>query len=76
MQNVVICLRPPPLLGYCFGWSSNFVGSESGVKLPQNTVWSPTGLDPPPPQSLTVCTVFTYFDTGRGGGGEESKREG
>jgi hypothetical protein len=23
-------LRPPPLLGNCLGWSSNFVGSEPG----------------------------------------------
>jgi hypothetical protein len=32
---------PPPLLGFCLEWSSNFVGSESGqiqsVKLLQNT---------------------------------------
>jgi hypothetical protein len=43
---VFICLRPPPILGFCLGWSSNFVGSESGqkqsVKLLQNMV--STGL--------------------------------
>jgi hypothetical protein len=27
---VFICLRPPPLLCFCLGWSSSFVGSESG----------------------------------------------
>ena len=27
---MLICLRPPPLLGFCLWWSSNFVGSEAG----------------------------------------------
>jgi hypothetical protein len=30
LRQVFICLRPPPLLDYCFGKSSNFVGSKSG----------------------------------------------
>ncbi len=30
LRQVFICLRPPPLQGFCLGWSSNFVGSESG----------------------------------------------
>jgi hypothetical protein len=30
LRQVFICLRPPPLLGSCLGWSSNFVGSEAG----------------------------------------------
>jgi hypothetical protein len=25
-----ICLRPPPLQGYCLVWSTNCLGSESG----------------------------------------------
>ncbi len=41
-RQVLICLRPPPLLGFCLGWCNNFVGSESGqkqsVKLLQNMV--------------------------------------
>jgi hypothetical protein len=41
-MQVFICLRPSPLLGFCLGWSSNFVGSESGqilsVKLLRNMV--------------------------------------
>jgi hypothetical protein len=40
LRQRFICLRPPPLLGLCLGWSSNFVGSESGqsqsVKLLQS----------------------------------------
>ncbi len=33
LGQVFICLRPPPLLGFCLGWSSNSVGSESGQIL-------------------------------------------
>jgi hypothetical protein len=39
LYQVFFCLRHPPLLGFCLGWSSNFEGSESGqiqsVKLLQ-----------------------------------------
>ncbi len=40
LRQVFICLRPPPLRGFCLGWSNNFVGSESAqsVKLLQNMV--------------------------------------
>jgi hypothetical protein len=31
LRQEFICLRPPPLLGFCLGWSGNFVGSESVV---------------------------------------------
>jgi hypothetical protein len=24
LRQVIICLRPPPLLGFSLGWSSNF----------------------------------------------------
>ncbi len=41
LWQVFICLRSPPFLFY-LGWSSNFVGSESGqiqsVKLLKNMV--------------------------------------
>ncbi len=30
LRQMFICLRPPPLLDYCLGKSSNFVGPESG----------------------------------------------
>ncbi len=29
VRQVFICLRPPPHLCFCFGWSSNFVGSDT-----------------------------------------------
>ncbi len=33
LRQVSICLRPPPLLRFCLGWSSNYVGSEqSGTR--------------------------------------------
>jgi hypothetical protein len=40
LRQVIICLRPSPLLGFSLGCCSNFVGSKSGqiqsVKLLQN----------------------------------------
>jgi hypothetical protein len=73
LRQVFICLRPTPLLGFCLGWSGNFVGSESGqfhsVKLLQNMVSNRTQHLPPPP-SHTVCTL----SQGRGGGGEPERR--
>ncbi len=60
---------PPPLLGFCLGWSSNFVGSESGqiqsVKLL-------TRLNTPQPLPATHGLYMLYFDTGKGKGGGES----
>ncbi len=54
---MIICLRPPPLLGFCLGWSSNFVGSETGqiqsVKLLQNMVTNRT--QHPHPLPATHC---------------------
>ncbi len=62
LRQVFICLRPPPLLGFCLGWSSNFVGSDSesgqkqSVKLLQNMVSNRTNTTPypPPPPSHTL----------------------
>ncbi len=58
LRQVFICLRHPTLLGYCLGWSSNFVG----VQLLQNMAQQDS--TPPPPtlsQPLTVCTnVHVY----------------
>ncbi len=31
LRQVFISLRTPPPLGFCLGWSSKFVGSESGL---------------------------------------------
>jgi hypothetical protein len=60
------------LLGFCLGWSGNFVDSESGqtqrVKLLQQ-------YSTPQPLPATHClySVFCilYFDTRKGGGGAE-----
>ncbi len=53
------CLRPPPLLDFWLGWSSNFLGTESDQIQSVNfcRIWSPTGLKPPQPH--TVCIYFT-----------------
>jgi hypothetical protein len=61
-----MCLRPPVLLGFCLGWSSNFVGSESGqlqsIKLLQNMVPKTTLYLPPPPLH-TVYVVHIQYST-------------
>jgi hypothetical protein len=53
LRQVFICLRPLPLVGFCLGWCSNFVGSESGqkqsVELLQIMVSNNTTQHPPPP---------------------------
>ncbi len=71
LRQMFICLRPPPLLGFCLGWCSNFVGSETGqiqiVKLLQNMVSNRTPYCPP------LHTVYIYtaylFTQGRGRAG-------
>jgi hypothetical protein len=59
------------------GWSSNFIGSESGqihsVKLFQNMVSSRT--QSPHPLPATHCLYILYFYTGKGGR-ELNQREG
>ncbi len=63
--------EPPPLLGFCLGWGSSFVGSESGqiqsVKLLQNFGLQHNSTPPPPPPQ-----------TGKeeGGGGESERVRG
>jgi hypothetical protein len=81
LRQVFICLRPPPLLGFCQGWSSNFVGSESGQKqgdkLLQNMISNTTQHTPPLPLPATHCLYIIYFDFGKGErGGEVNQREG
>ncbi len=69
---------------FCFGWCSNFVGSESGqkqsVKRLQNMVYNTTQHPPPsPPQPHTVCIVYTlyvYFGKGGRGGGCQGEGSG
>jgi hypothetical protein len=63
LRQVFICLRPPPLLAFCLGWSSNFVGSEcvqiQNVKLLQNMVSNRTRHhSPPPSHTLSEYTVL------------------
>ncbi len=73
-------LRPLPLIGFCLGWCSNFLGSESGqkqsVKLLQNMVSNTAQHPLTPSQPHTVC-IYLYFYFGKGGGGGEvNQREG
>ncbi len=73
LRQVFICLRPPFLLGFCLGWSSNYVGSKSGQiyrVLNSCRLWSSTGLNTPHPLPATHCLYVLYFDTGKGGAGE------
>ncbi len=73
-QQVFIRLRPPSLLSFCLGWSSNFVGSEiQSVKLLQNMVSNRNSTPPTPSHShaLSVCTVLWH---GGGGGRVETER--
>jgi hypothetical protein len=69
----------PPLLVFCLGWCSNFVGSESGQK--QNMVYNTTQRPPlPSSHTLSVSVYKCRYCTltlGRGGGvGEVNHREG
>ncbi len=70
-RQVFICLRPPPLLGYCLGWSINFVGSESGqiqsVKLLQNVVSNRTQYPLPLPaiHCLYIHVHYCILNTGK-----------
>ncbi len=82
LRQVFLCLSPPRLLGFCLGWSSNFIGSESGqihsVKLLQNVVFSRTQHPTPSPShtlSVQYVLYVLYFETG-GGGRELNQREG
>jgi hypothetical protein len=77
LQQVFICLGPPPLPGFCLGWSSNFVRSESGqiqsVKLFQNMVSNRT-QHPPPSPGHTLSMINCTLTQGRGG--DLNQREG
>jgi hypothetical protein len=60
LRQVFICLKHPSLLGYCLGWSSNFVGSKSGQIRSVKLLQYMDSTHPPPPTShaLSVCTVL------------------
>ncbi len=78
-RQVFICLRPPPLLGFCLVWSSNFVDSDFGqiqsVKLLQNMVSNRTQHTlPSPSHTLSVYTVFWHWEGGGGGWSREQVR--
>ncbi len=75
-----VCLSeaPSPLLSFCLGWSSNFLGSKSGRYRVLNfsRIWSPTGLNTPRPlpathRPYTYCTLTQ----GRERGGVEPERK-
>ncbi len=72
LLQMLIYLRPPPILDVCLGWPSNFVGSKSGqiqsVKLLHNMVCNRTQR-PPPPQPHIIyicCTLERGEGEGRG----------
>jgi hypothetical protein len=77
LQQVIIFLRPPPLLGF-LGWFSNFVGSESchiqSIKLLQNMVSNRT-QHPQPPSSHTL-SVYTVLWHREGRVAPERRLEG
>jgi hypothetical protein len=73
LRQVFICLRPPPLLGFCLLWSSLAI-----LKVLNLVIYAENGLQqdsaPPPPLPATDCLCILYFDTGKGGG--LNQREG
>jgi len=81
LRQVLICQRLPPLLGFCLGWPSSFVGSDLLRHRVLNfcRILSPTGLSTPHPLSATLCLHTFYFTQGRGeregeGRGEPERR--
>ncbi len=69
LRQLFICLRPPPLQGFGFGRSSNFVGSESSqiqtteYKTPCK-IWSPTEPHTLPHPRYTLNTNIQYTSEG------------
>ncbi len=72
LRQMLIYLRPPPLLGFCLGLSSTFVRSESGqlqtVKLLQNMVSNRTQHPLPPLTSHTHRKYIPYCTLTQGRG--------
>ncbi len=79
-----ICLKPPPLLAFCLGLSSNFVDFESGqmqsVKNRAEYGLQQDSTPPAPSQPYTVCKYCTLTQgrvaAGEGGGEPERRLEG
>ncbi len=65
-----ICLRPPPFLGFCLGWSSNFVDYESGQI--QSETPAEYGLQqestPPTPSQPHTVSIYCTLTQERGKG--------
>jgi hypothetical protein len=64
-------LSPPPILGFCLGWSSNLVGSYLVRYRVVNScrIWFSTGLNIPHPLPALQCLFLLNFDTGKWKGG-------
>jgi hypothetical protein len=66
LRQVFICLRPPPLLGFCLGCPKNCVGPESGQIKSVKEYGLQKDPTPPTPSQLHLHRV--------GGGGEPERR--
>jgi hypothetical protein len=68
-KDFVAVSEDPPILSFCLGWRSNFVGFESDQKqsVKLRSIWSPTQLNSPRPLQATQCLNILYFDFGKGG---------
>jgi hypothetical protein len=59
------------------GWSSNFVGSETGQMQIAEYDLQQDSTNTPQPLPATYSLYILYFDTGKGGRtGEVNQREG
>jgi hypothetical protein len=72
LRQVFICLRPPPLLGFCLGWSSNIpvLNLVRHIVLKSYRIWSPTGLNTPThsqPHNVCIHCTLTQGREGRVG---------
>ncbi len=86
LRQLFICLRPPPLLGFCLGVLQQFCrfwiwsDTHSSVKLLQNMLSNTTNIPPPP--RYTHCNriyfLYTHICTysHRKGGRVEPERRG
>jgi hypothetical protein len=72
LRELFICLRPPPLLGFCLGMGKylhfNFVGSEFGHRQSVEVVQYMVSRTIPPGPHTVYCTVYIYLVTDGGGG--------
>ncbi len=70
LRHLFICVRPPPLLGFYWGWIGNFFGfwiwSDTERHTPAEYGLQHNSTLPNPP-SVTHCLYIMYFDFGKGG---------